>query len=50
VEQGLVNAAVAHADETGMRVGGKLCWIHVLSTPALTRYGIPFTPVFLPPV
>jgi len=40
VAQGLVNAPVAHADETGMRVGGKLYWIHVLSTPELTRYGI----------
>ncbi len=40
VERGLVGAAVAHADETGMRVEGKLHWVHVLSTPTLTRYGV----------
>jgi transposase len=35
----LTRAPVAHADETGMRVAGKLHWMHVLVTPLLTWLG-----------
>ena len=32
-------APVVHADETGMRVGGKRHWLHVLATSDLTWFG-----------
>ena len=40
IGQALVHRAVAHADETGMRVAGALQWLHVLCTATLTFYAI----------
>jgi len=40
VREKLVAADIAHADETGCRVRGKLHWLHVLSTAKLTSYHI----------
>jgi transposase len=36
----LVQAAVAHADETGVRVAGLTHWWHVFATPYLTYYSV----------
>jgi transposase len=40
IGQALVHRAVAHADETGMRVAEALQWLHVLCTATLTFYAV----------
>lgn len=40
LKSALQQAEVGHFDETGMRVGGKLMWLHVACTEALTYYFI----------
>jgi transposase len=40
LKQGVVEAAVAHFDETGVNVDGTTFWLHVASTPRLTFYAM----------
>jgi transposase len=40
VKDHLATVPVAHADESGVRVAGKLHWLHVMCTHLVTFYGI----------
>jgi transposase len=40
VKEHLAAAPVAHADESGVRVAGRLHWLHVMCTHLVTFYGI----------
>lgn len=40
VIHGIIQAAVVHVDESGLRVAGSLHWLHVACTPELTHYGV----------
>jgi transposase len=40
IAQAVIESKVAHADESGLRVAGKLNWLHVLVTESLTWMGI----------
>ena len=38
IREGLMHQPVLHVDETGLRCAGRLHWVHVASTAALTHY------------
>jgi transposase len=38
IKKGLRRSPVIHADETGLRINGRLGYVHVASTPRLTHY------------
>ena len=38
IREAIVQAAVAHYDETGIRIGGQTHWLHQAGTPTLTFY------------
>lgn len=40
VQDLLVQAPLVHGDESGLRVAGRLHWLHVVSTAQLTFYGV----------
>jgi transposase len=40
IAQGLRQASLVHADESGLRIEGKLKWLHVVANDSLTSYAV----------